>query len=221
MDTLVEAFLDSPALPRQLERLNQVWAEEQARRQRFYDEITEEGTWEFINGEVIMHSPAKYRHVDVADNLLLLLKPYIRRTGLGFVGSEKIMVRLTRNDYEPDVSFFRREVAAAFTHDQMLFPAPDFVAEVLSPSTTRRDRGVKFRDYAAHGVSEYWLIDPVAETVEQHGLRGEDYHLVGTWREEDEITSLAVTGFRIPAAALFDAEANLAALTRLLAPPTA
>ena len=43
----------------------------------------------------------------------------------------------------------------------MKYPAPDFIAEILSPSTDERDRGIKFEDYAAHGVGEYWLLDPV------------------------------------------------------------
>ena len=51
MDTLVEAFLESPLLPRQLQRLNHAMDEEHARRQRFYEEMTEDGKWEFINGE--------------------------------------------------------------------------------------------------------------------------------------------------------------------------
>ena len=43
----------------------------------------------------------------------------------------------------------------------MLFPAPDFAVEVLSPSTQKNNRGIKFDDYALHNVSEYWIIDPI------------------------------------------------------------
>ena len=216
MDTLIEALLDSPLLPRQLERLNRVLAEERPRRERFYEEMTEEGKWEFINGEVIVHSPAKLRHIEVSDSLLVLLGTHVKRHDLGLVAHEKLLVSLTRNDYEPDVCFYRKELAAAFTADQMRFPAPDFIAEVLSPSTARDDRGVKFRDYAAHGVREYWIVDPVGQSVEQYDLKGEDYQLAGTWEGSDEVSSAVVKGFRIPASALFDRQANLAALAMLI-----
>ncbi|GAB2598351.1 Uma2 family endonuclease [Spirosoma areae] len=42
----------------------------------------------------------------------------------------------------------------------MKLPAPDLVIEVLSKSTARRDRGVKFTDYAANGIAEYWIVNP-------------------------------------------------------------
>ena len=44
--------------------------------------------------------------------------------------------------------------------------APDFVCEVLSPSTARIDRGKKLRIYAREGVGHAWLVDPVERTLE-------------------------------------------------------
>ena len=64
------------------------------------------------------------------------------------------MVSLTRNDYEPDICFFGVAKAAQLTPDQMRFPVPDLVVEVLSETTQAVDRGVKFDDCAAHGVAE-------------------------------------------------------------------
>ena len=52
--------------------------------------------------------------------------------------------------------------------DTMIFPPPDLIVEVLSPSTERNDRTIKFQDYAAHGVSEYWIIDADAQVIEQY-----------------------------------------------------
>jgi len=49
-------------------------------------------------------------------------------------------------------------------------PTPVWVAEVLSPKTAARDRGIKLRLYARHGVKEAWLVDPDVETVEVHDL---------------------------------------------------
>ena len=49
--------------------------------------------------------------------------------------------------------------------------APDFVAEVLSPGTVKRDKGYKKDAYERSGVREYWIIDPVGRSVEQHVLK--------------------------------------------------
>jgi WD40 repeat protein len=77
---------------------------------------------------------------------------------------------LPRNDYEPDVCFWRAAQSLAFQRGQLKFPPPDFIAEVLSPTTEKVDRGVKFEDYAANGVGEHWLIEPRLDQVEQYLL---------------------------------------------------
>lgn len=63
--------------------------------------------------------------------------------------------------------------------------APDWVAEVLSPSTARFDRGAKLPVYAREGVGHVWLLDPMARTVEVLRLDGAGYRLVGTWGGDD------------------------------------
>lgn len=79
-------------------------------------------------------------------------------------------------------------------------PTPVLVVEVLSPSTEKRDRGVKLRILARFGVREAWNVDPVERTVEVHRL-GEsrvDVHRVGEF-----LASAAVPGFRLDVAELF------------------
>lgn len=215
MEPAVRELLNSPKLALHVERFGRILEEEQKKRDRFYDEVREDQKAEFINGEVIVHSPARRHHHDVATRLLKLLSLYVQIRHLGFVGYEKIMVTLTRNDYEPDVCFFSKKKAASFTPDQWKFPVPDFVAEVLSPSTEAMDRGVKFEDYAAHGVAEYWLLDPEAGVVEQYVLEGERYAL-RMKSATGKIASVTVEGFAVPVRALFDDEANLREVQRIV-----
>ncbi len=215
MEAILEKLIESPRLSLFHSEIQQLLVAEQARRERFIETMTDAEKVEFINGEVFVHSPVKKQHNVAAKLLLKLLDTYVEIGSLGFVGYEKILISLTRNDYEPDICFFRREKADAFTPAQMRFPAPDFIAEVLSESTARNDRGVKFDDYAAHGVTEYWIIDPESEVVEQYLLDGGHYQLaykVGS----GVLTSQVVEGFEIPVRAIFDAEANLAALRQML-----
>jgi Uma2 family endonuclease len=217
MSTALKELLDLPNLPQLVEKARQYLQEEALRREQFYDDIDETVKAEFINGEVIMHSPVKRRHNNARKYLSLLLDVYTRSNNLGEVQDEKIMIHLSRNSFEPDIAFWNQEKAKDFHDDQMLFPAPDFVVEVLSPSTAGYDRGIKKVDYALHGVAEYWIIDPVENIVEQYLLEEgeEEYHLHGRKEMGDEITSHAIPGFKIPVSAIFSAPANLAALQRM------
>ncbi len=211
VDTILEPLLASPQLPRHVEELQHILAEEAKRRRRFYEEMNENQKTEFINGVVVVHSPAKWRHMEASENLYFLLTTYVRPRHLGKVRHEKLLVALSRNDYEPDVCFFDWATAATFTSTQMTFPAPNFVAEVLSPSTVGTDRRIKKQDYASHGIAEYWIIDPDRKTIEQLVLAGTDYELAGVWSGGEIVKSIAIKGFEIPAEALFDDEASLAA----------
>jgi Uma2 family endonuclease len=216
MDTsLLRQIEQSPMLVLFQQRINALIESESARRERFYEEMTEQEKVEFINGEVVVHSPVKLEHNDASGNLYTLLKVFVQRHHLGFVGHEKILVTLTRNDYEPDVCFFRSEIADGFSPKQMKFPAPDFAAEVLSPSTEDIDRTVKFADYAAHGVREYWILDPATKMLEQYVSTGDEFEL-RLKSDNGTVASIAVAGFEIPIRALFDADENHRALGRLL-----
>ena len=55
-----------------------------------------------------------------------------------------------------------------------LRPAPDFIVEVLSPSTKNKDRYVKLHKYSSAGVREYWMIDPNLQKVVVYNLQDED-----------------------------------------------
>ena len=163
-----------------------------------------------------MHSPARDEHNATTGLVFELLDLYVRVHALGLVRVEKALVGLTRNDYEPDVCFFGEETAGQIERRTLIYPAPDLVAEVLSESTERRDRGIKFEDYAAHGVAEYWIVDPVAETVEQYVLEDEAYAL-RMKSANGRLAAVAVEGFEVDVRALFDTDANLAALRAILA----
>jgi len=213
--TAMQQLIRSPRLPVHVEELQSLLQEERARRERFYEEMSEEQKVEFINGEVIVQTPAKWRHTTVVRNLLILLSTYVSKHNLGSVGQEKVLVTLTRNDYEPDVVYFGPEKARSLTPDQMKFPAPDLVVEVLSPSTEENDRGIKFLDYAAHGVAEYWIVDPEAEMIEQYVLKGEVYQLrVRT--DTGTVRSVVLAGFAIPVRAVFDEAEMVAAIEAIL-----
>jgi Uma2 family endonuclease len=215
METLLEPIVASPKMNLILKELTHIAEEERKRREQFYNDITPEMKAEFINGEVVVQSPARRKHLHAGNKLLRLLSTYVEMHELGEVVHEKALVSLTRNDYEPDICFFEADTAAEFTDDQWQFPAPDFVVEILSASTEAKDRGDKMIDYAAHGVGEYWLVDTDRRAVERYRLEGEAYTLIETVTT-GVLRSDVVTGFAIPIEAIFDPIANQNALRQIL-----
>jgi Uma2 family endonuclease len=168
-----------------------------------------------LRGEVILHSPARNWHLVAKQNAANLLLNFVRTRQLGAVRDEKCLCVFPRNDYEPDIVFFGPEKAATIQPDTLKFPVPDLAVEVLSESTEARDRGVKFADFEAHGVREYWIIDPESKTLEQYVMK-EGRFVLEMKSGSGEVRSTAVPGFVIPVAAIFDDAANLASLRAML-----
>lgn len=215
MEAAVLELLADPSLPEKVALFQRTLESERERRERFYDEITEQVKAEFINGEVIMHSPAMARHTEARLRVTTLLRTFASLHRLGTVHDEKSLCVFPRNDYEPDVVFFGPEKAALIEPTTLKFPVPDFVCEVLSDSTAHRDRGVKFSDYQAQGVGEYWLVDCDKQAVEQYLPRAGRYELA-LKSGSGEVASVVVRDFRIPIRAIFDDAENLRVLRALL-----
>lgn len=216
-----QQLLDLPELPILLERINVRLAGEKKSRVEFREWLTPDIKAEFINGEIVMHSPVAEDHNEIVMHLSGAANFYSTVKKIGKVRVEKALVGMKRNDYEPDVSFWRKEVADTFTPDMNVYPLPDLVVEVLSPGkeNIRRDRETKFSDYAAHGIPEYWIIDPKKQTVEQYLLSGtapNTYELYKKATLVDRIESTAMKGFNIPVRAIFEAEANSEAVQQIL-----
>lgn len=202
---IIENLKHSLELPNVLSELQAYWDEEQKRRVAFYDMLDDGTKAEFINGEVIIHSPAKAKHIEAVGNLSTLLNIFVKKNDLGKVFSEKALIKLTRNDFEPDICFFRKEMASKFDKDMMFFPPPDFVIEVLSESTENIDRTIKMGSYALNGVQEYWIIDADNHIVEQYLLKENKYYLVNKWHRQ-MVKSFVIKGFEIPAEVIFNEE---------------
>ena len=185
-----------------MREVQEILSRESEKRKEFRELIHENTKAEFINGEIIHHSPVMRRHWKSVGNLCAKLHSYVNAHGSGELGSEKVMISLTRNDYEPDIMFFSKEKAENFSDEQLLFPAPDFVVEVLSNSTAKIDRNEKFVDYAAHGVAEYWIVDPENHIVEQYLNKDGRFDLFQKLHK-GSIESSVIQGFSIELTEIF------------------
>ncbi len=216
MDNIITTLQNSPRLFLYYQQIESILKEEQNKRKYFYNSVNDDCKAEFINGKIILHSPVKLKHDKTGSLLLKLLHTYVNVHDLGYVGHEKMMISLTRNDYEPDICFWNKKISAEFKPDQTRFPPPDFIAEILSSSTKEIDRGIKFDDYAAHGVSEYWIIDSTSQTIEQYVLKDYLYALLKKIQGKEIMTSVAVKNFTLPAMAVFYEKENRKILKKIL-----
>lgn len=85
----------------------------------------------------------------------------------------------------PDLAGWRRERMPRLPDAAWFELAPDWVCEVLSPSTARTDRVLKLPRYAAAGVSHCWLGDPDARTLEALENAAGRWLLLGAWSDAD------------------------------------
>ena len=69
----------------------------------------------------------------------------------------------------------------------IIFGAPDFVIEVLSPSTQKRDKGLKVNKYLNAGVKEYWMIDPKKKSIIVYADDGEEDYDIFVYSFENEV----------------------------------
>ena len=127
--SLVEELLEKPDVMLLMEQVNAQLQKEQEKRKEYRELIHEDLKAEFINGQILYHSPVKRRHWKVSMNLSIIIGSYVKAHDPGDVGVEKVMIEMTRNDYEPDIVFFKAEKAQHFTPEQMIFPPPDFVVK--------------------------------------------------------------------------------------------
>lgn len=201
--TAVEEIMHAPNLRALIDELEKAWNDEQKRRHEFWANIDENAKAEFIMGEIIYHSPIYGRHWRASTRISRRLIPYVYDRDLGEVAYEKVMIRLTRNDYEPDICFWQKERTLDFGQKQSAFPAPNFIVEILSDSTRHRDYGVKMTDYALHNVQEYWIVDTENNSIEQYLLNNKSYELAQKLKD-GTLTSAVITGFQIPVKEIFE-----------------
>lgn len=88
----------------------------------------------------------------------------------------------------PDLAGWRRERLPSLPDTAWFEQAPDWVCEVLSPSTARLDRVQKMPVYAAAGVAHLWLVDPDLRTLEAYAREGERWLLLGSYADTDAVS---------------------------------
>jgi Uma2 family endonuclease len=103
----------------------------------------------------------------------------------------------------PDLAGWRRERMPTLPNAAAFELAPDWVCEVLSPSTAATDRVEKLPIYAREHVTYAWFVDPLARTLEVFRLDGARWSLLGTWRDGANVRAEPFGAFELELAGLW------------------
>ncbi|MEO8679495.1 MAG: Uma2 family endonuclease [Vicinamibacterales bacterium] len=105
----------------------------------------------------------------------------------------------------PDLAGWRRERVPVLPDAAFMTMAPDWVCEVISPSTERIDRSRKMRIYAREGVRHLWLVDPIVRTLEVLRLEGGRWVLLTTHTDTDVVRAEPFDAIEIDLTSLWPA----------------
>jgi len=137
--------------------------------------------YEILDGVLSVTASPVPLHQRVLANLNDILRAHVRARHLGEVLFAPIAVILADTTIvEPDLVYLAPDRAGLVSH-RGIEGAPTLVVEVLSPSTSSRDRRIKRGLYARYGVPWYWIVDPEARTFEVLQLTGGIYHRVASF----------------------------------------
>jgi Uma2 family endonuclease len=177
------------------------------KRRVSYDDLAqmpEDGRrYELYDGEVFVVPSPILRHQVVALRLWRILDDYASETGGLAVASPIDIVFSDYDVVQPDIVLLSAESLRSVSLDKPIRRSPDLAVEVLSPSTASNDRGRKMRMFQRYGVPEYWIVDPIEETIEIYRLTELAYESVATVSGSETMRSAVLPDLTLVPATVF------------------
>ena len=162
---------------------------------------------EIIGGRLVTHPRPRPRHASVTSGLGMKLGGPFHYGDDGGPGGWWILdepeIHLGNDIVVPDLAGWRRERMPRLPDTAWFDVAPDWVCEVISPSTARIDRLEKRDIYGQSGVTHLWHIDPEAKTLEAFMLRSNEWVLIATHGDDETINVPPFDAIPVPLGALW------------------
>lgn len=164
-------------------------------------------TGQILFGVLHAHPRPAPKHAQAASTLGEELGPPFKR-GRGGPGGWLILdepeLHLGPHVLVPDLAGWRRERMPEMPVDKAYFEMPpDWVCEVLSPSTASLDRGDKLKVYGIYGVRHVWFVDPEARTLEIFARDDEGYRLLEVFSNEAKVRAVPFGAIELELALLW------------------
>lgn len=130
---------------------------------------------ELIDGQIYYMAPPSWKHQEISGEIYYEIKSYIKKNnGKCRVLSAPFAVFLNANDdknyLEPDISVICDQ---SKLDEKGCHGAPDWIIEIVSPSSKPRDYIKKMFLYNSAGVREYWIVDPEEKIITVYGFERE------------------------------------------------
>ena len=157
---------------------------------------------ELYEGTLIVSEVPTRKHQGILTEILVLLHAFLKGKPCKVYPSP-FSVRLTKNEesiFEPDIVVVCDE---SKFNDRGCDGAPDLIIEILSPSTARMDKKLKYQKYQQAGVREYWIVDQERNLLEVNILVGERY-IMTIYDETDTVPVTVLEGCEINLTEVFD-----------------
>jgi Uma2 family endonuclease len=182
-----------------LDRLQGLWTDEQYLRLS----LQTNRQMEFTDGFIEFLPPLTCTHQGISAWILLYLVPLIQqRSGALYFGP--LCVRIRPGKYrQPDLLLLLDQNDPRRQDDFWL--GADLVVEIVSRDNPERDTQVKRVDYAEGGIPEYWIVNPLTESITVLRLAGAQYIELGVFRRGAQATSVLLPEVAIPVDTVFDA----------------
>lgn len=162
---------------------------------------------EILDGELFTSPRPSPRHADASSGLGAAVRPPFDR-GRGGPGGWRILdepeLHLGSDVLVPDIAGWRRERLPHLPDEAYFSVAPDWVCEVLSPSTAAIDRVKKLTIYAREGVAHAWFVDPIGRTLEVLRLEDGRWTIASTWAGADLVCAEPFDAIEIDLTLLWD-----------------
>ena len=160
---------------------------------------------ELIDGEHFVTPSPRPRHQTILLNVAAMIWNYLQEHPVGRVFTAPLDVILSNYDVvEPDLLYLSHERAREVLRE-WVHGAPDLVVEIGSPGTRKRDETIKRSLYERFAVSEYWIVDPEADTVKVYRHDDERYTRVAelSLENKDVLTTPLLPGLEMPLSRIF------------------
>lgn len=145
---------------------------------------------EIINGELMTHPRPSPRHGTAATSLAdELTGPFQKGRGGpgGWIFVLESEIKFGGDILVPDVAGWRRQRLSSCPERNYFETVPDWVCEILSASTEKRDRTLKMRIYGNAGIHHFWLIDPRLQILEVFENEQGRWMKAGDWNSDDQV----------------------------------
>ncbi len=153
---------------------------------------------ELVDGEIVVSPSPSFIHGRVALKLAQIIGNHCAAHGLGELSSDVDNVVSRSTVRRPDLLYFSAARLHLAIAKKTIQGPPDLCVEFISPGSERIDRVEKFAEYAAYGVANYWIIDPIARTAEAYVLTDGKYAPAGSGSGEEGVRFPPFLDLEIP-----------------------